>query len=173
MRTLFTRGFELGAFRPVPVPVSSAFSLGQASTYDGNQVLAQITSGESKMAAINAWIQARPSYLQILGADANTFATTYGDEQNWYATALALKSQIQGTTGQIQISGEDWGNLQTWLAEVNVLYSLTQKHPETSPKGASVTPAAAPPAAGAGPDPLLVGGAAVGVVAILALVLRK
>ena len=147
--------------------------LGQAAPpVDGSQLLATLQQSEQKLAQVNAWMQARPQYLQILGGDAPTFQQTVSEAANFYPTVTAVEGQLQNQTGVANLTSAQYQTVLQWIQDVNTLANYAAQHSELTPGGAPTSVAVMPAAAGAAPSPWLVAGGAVVGVGILALIFR-
>lgn len=168
MKTLFTMGFGQNYFSAVR-PV-----LGQQESLDLNQMRAQMSMADQKMAALNQWIANRPDYQTILGADLARWNGLINAVNQAASNATTVEQRLNSSdASNWYISPSEKTDLYNWMNTIDVLYGITMAHPQLRPSAPAATPGAAQVTqTSGGPSPLVIGAGAAAAVGILALVLR-
>jgi len=163
--------------------------MGQAeaplSNTDRNKLLDDISVAGDKLQAINAWLESHPNQQTDLGADYSAFKAALDNSSSFSSTAAAVSQRLASDQpANWVVSATDWNASDNWILFINQVYAIIQRHSAIAPTspipGARpgtpgyVAPGAARPAAGGSPmSPLAIGATAVGVVGLLAILLRS
>ena len=145
MKTLFTRGFDGGSFRP--------FTMGQATvSQDFTKLLAGMQQTDSMSAAVGAWINANPNYAsQMSSSDAAAFSQALTDSMNLAGTWTNIEGALQGNISAGSTSGDiDAGNyatIQQYQQDVSTMWNLMNQYQVQAGKPATPAPAAPAPTA--------------------------
>src|SRR5260221_14607751 len=123
MKSMFTMGFfSNDVFQP------RAPYLGQV-TLDLAAYLGSINDAFNKLTQVNAWMQANPNYVQLLGGQASNFQNLYNRAQGDASTATNIQGFLQGydpSAAQVPISQADKDTTDAFISEANQLLGITQ-----------------------------------------------
>lgn len=188
MRTMFQMGFAdkdlFGIMNPF---------MGQAdaplSVADRNKLLDDIGGAGDKLTAINAWLQSHPNQPADLGVDYQTFKMALDNSSSFAGTTAAVSQRLASDQPALWVvTGTDWNAANNWILFINQVYDIISRHSAIAPT--PTTPGAMPGArpgtpgyvapgavggavAGSPMSPLAIGATAVGVVGLLAILLRS
>lgn len=187
MRTIFSMGFAskdlFGAMNPF---------MGQAegplSVVDRNGLLQILGAAADKYAVVSAWIDSHPNKAADLGADFQNFQNFLANAGTFSQPAAAVMQRIASDdSANWVVSSTEWNASSNWATTVDQLYDIISRHSAITPAGtpSGVNPGGAgvplpsgaigpktAAAASSGPSPLVIGGAALAAVGLIALIIH-
>lgn len=173
MKTMFTMGFDQSYFG------SSSPQLFLGQNIDLDKLRGDMSRTEDKMAVINRWMENRPDYETILGADLSRWNSLMNTAASYATDATNVEQRIGSNDPSAwQISSTERDSVNNWMSAINQLYLLTMSHPQLrlGPGAPTVSPSGAltkvpGPQPSTGPSPVVIGVGAAAVIGILALAL--
>lgn len=175
MRSYFAVGFSQDTFsaRIQSRMLGQVRLLGQGesplSKDDRNRLVTQIQAAADKLAVINAWSEAHPNPTAAdLGADLAAWNAQSVNQLTFTDRVTTVYQQMAPEQDSYNVSSADLNAIPGYVAAIDALYAIVQRHGAAAPKPGAKPGAIAPAASLT--TPLLVGAGvlAVGVIAILA-----